>query len=432
MKKTLLLQTALVASAAVLLTDIASAQTKAEPIGVTVGGYMTRAFKVQDRDDTPAHRDRTSNTFGAPDAEIWFNIRAMLDNGLLVGGRVELEGATDSDQIDESYMFLERADIGRVEVGSTDRAASKMLYGAPSALPNIGTVDPAGNTNVINAPVGARTTGPLSKFAGIDDSEGINLYTSANRYFGSKAGKGLQFGFSYVPDGCQDYANSSGALGGSGTNTCAAGFGTTNDAGQLSKAYTFAANYLESFGPVDVALYAGYNRFNIEGTNGGTAANGSATIYQQSGLEGYAAGTTLTYNVGDGSTVQIGGAYKIEETGSKNPATGIGGDDRQVYSVGLKYLTNGTRPGSIGLGVDYSHSKTDQGNIAGVAVGGEDKFTWYSAGVSYQLASGILLFGGLGQYDFEDAVAAGTVVGVAQANNEAKATFGIVGARLDF
>src|SRR3546814_8654906 len=37
-----------------------------------------------------------------------------------------------------------------------------------------------------------------------NDKEHINVYTSSNRYFGSKVGKGLQLGFSYMPNACED------------------------------------------------------------------------------------------------------------------------------------------------------------------------------------------------------------------------------------
>ncbi len=108
MKSSLLLQTALVAAAGLMLADNAFAQVKAEPLGVTVGGYMTRTFKVQDRDKVTgsAQTDKSTATFGGPNAEIWFNLRAVLDNGLRVGGRVELEAASDGDQIDESYTLV--------------------------------------------------------------------------------------------------------------------------------------------------------------------------------------------------------------------------------------------------------------------------------------------------------------------------------------
>ena len=417
------------ATAGLFLADIASAQTKEVPIALTVGGYFSEVFKAADLKNGRTLNGRQSHGF-ATDAEIYFNIRGVLADGTTIGGRVELEGVTEGDQIDEAYMYVERADIGRTEIGSTDRAASKMLYGAPVAFPGYGTIDPVGAIAVTNAPTGARTTGNYSKFAGaIDDANGINLYTSANRYFGSKAGKGLQLGLSYVPDGCQDLTSVNSTASNAAPNQigCGTGFTTRNDAGQVSRAFTYAANYLESFGAFDVGVFGAYNRFDIEANNAGSLANGSATVLKSEGLEGWAVGTTVTYNIGDGSTVQVGGAWKFEETGVGS------NDERNVYTAGVRYLTNGTNPGSFGVGVDYAKTKADQGNIAGVAVSGEDEYTWYSLGVTYQIARGVLGFGGIGRYEYEDAIAAGTVVnGTTQLDNNAKANFALVGMRLDF
>lgn len=429
MKKTLLLQTALVATAGLFLADIASAQTKEVPISLTLGGYYTTVFKAADLENDRTLGNRQDHAFST-DAEIYFNFRGVLADGTVIGGRVELEGQTEGDQIDEAYMFIERSDIGRTEIGSTDRAASKMVFGAPTAIPGYGTVDPTGSIAITNAPTGARTSGNLTKFAGApDDANGINLYTSANRYFGSKAGKGLQLGFSYTPDGCQDFTSTNNtAVASAATQIgCGGGFTTRNDAGQVSRAFTYAANYVESFGALDVGVFGAYNHFDIEANSAGTAANGSATVFKSEGLAGWAFGTTLTYNLGDGSSVQAGGAWKKEEMG-------VGpNDERNVYTAGVRYLTNGVNPGSIGVGVDYALTKADQGNIAGTAVSGEDEYTWVSLGVTYQVARGILGFGGVGQYKYEDAIAAGTVVGgTAQADNDTKANFAIVGMRLDF
>lgn len=413
MRKTLLLQTALVAIATLSVADIAAAQTKAQPLGVSVGGYLAEVFKLRD-DDNDATTAGQRSVALSQDAEIYFNIRGVLDNGTVLGGRVELEAATDSDQIDERYLFIERGDIGRVELGSTDRASSKMVYGAPVAIPGYGTIDPTGSIAVNTAPAGARTSGNQIKFAGIDDAEGINLYTSANRYFGSKAGKGLQLGVSYTPDGCQDLTG------------CGGTFGSEANSGQFSEVYTFAANYLESFGPVDLALYGAYERFDIEANSTGSLTTGSATVGRGE-YDGYVFGTTLTYNVGGGASVQLGGAYKVEEMGVG------GGDERNVYSAGIRYLTNGTAPGSVGIGVDFAHTQADQGNIAGISVAGEDEYTWYSAGVTYQVAKGVLTFAGIGRYEYDDAVAAGSLVGgTVQANNDSEANFGVMGIRLDF
>src|SRR3546814_7936624 len=85
---------------------------------------MTRSFTVQDRGVQQV--DQPAATFASPDAEIWFNIRSVLDNGTVVGGRVELEGSTEGDQIDESYLFVEKHDIGRIEVGRSEEHTSEL------------------------------------------------------------------------------------------------------------------------------------------------------------------------------------------------------------------------------------------------------------------------------------------------------------------
>lgn len=419
------LYTALVGLSVFAIGDTAFAQVKAETPKITVGGYFAEVFKVQDRPNNPTQVDRNSTAL-ANDSEIWFNLRSVLDNGLIIGGRIELEGATDTDQIDEHYLTLERSDLGKVELGSTDRAPSKMIYGAPIAIPGYGTVDPSGAVAVTIAPAGARTGGNYSKFVG-DDAEGINLYTAADRYFGSKAGKGLMLGLSYVPDGCEDFSQATGAAaasvtGGSG-RSCGGGFGSTVNSGQFSNIYTLGANYVESFGAFDVGVYAGYIRYSIEAN---TTAGG-ATLFKQNGLQGYAFGGMVTYNIDGGAAIQVGGLYKNEETGSKNPATGLGGDKRDVYTAGARYLSDGIRTGSYSFGVDYARTKTDQGNAAGVVVNGRDSYTWVSAGASYQVGPGVLSYAGIGRYEYEDAVAP-----TAATNNDSKVNFGLIGLRVDF
>ena len=55
---------------------------------------------------------------------------------------------------------------------------------------------------------------------------------------------------------------------------------------------------------------------------------------------------------------------------------------------------------------------------------GEDQFTWYSLGLTYQVARGVLTFAGVGYYEYEDAED--------PAAGNSDATFGVAGIRLDF
>ncbi|MBP7670039.1 MAG: porin [Ferrovibrio sp.] len=409
-KKALLLQTALVAAAGVVLADSAFAQVKAEPLGVSVGGYMTRTFKLQDRDKQTgsAQTDKSAATFGGPNAEIWFNLRAVLDNGLRVGGRVELEAATDGDQIDESYLWFEN-DLGKIEIGSTDRVAAKMQYFSPNTtLPGQDNISTATSENAVFVVPAGNRAGPTQMWFSNNgnDAEGINIYTSSNRYFGSKAGKGLQLGYSYVPDGCQDYQNgafNNGTYNNTG-QTCDPGFGATTTAGQVHNQHTVAANYIESFGDLSVALSAGYVNTRIESL---AAANGGTPTKR---LDGWQAGGQLTYALGGGSTIGAGGGYKSEEVTATL--------DRRAWILGFLYTTNGSQPGSIGVGGDYWHAVGKETGFA------DDKADIYQLGVSYMLATGIKLYGGAGTYEFKD--------GNGVAANQSKANFGVLGVNLTF
>jgi len=432
MKKTLLLQTALVAAAGLFVADVASAQVKAEPISVTVGGYMNQAFKIQDKgtNANTAQQNEGNMVFGRPDTEIWFTVRAVLDNGLKVGGRVELEGATYGDQIDESYGWFEHDAYGRVEIGSTDRVSSKMNYFAPAAIPGIGTNSPN--------EVAATRINPQMWFRNHgNDTQGINVYTAANRYFGSKAGKGLMLGASYVPDGCEDdsvlgtNSTTSGSLS-NALSSCNQGSGSspfgTKTSGNLRDLYQFAANYIESFGAFDVALFGSYTSTNIE-QRGEGAAGVTGNTFQRgvNGLSGYAVGTTVTYNVGDGSSVQVGGGYRNEEVVNQRSTTATTANKigtESAWTAGVRYLTDGTRPGSVGVGVDYWKSTNVVGPNSTSNIAGSD-MEYYGLGLTYQLAAGILLYAGAGVVDYTDQVQT-------TSTGDYKQTFGVTGFRLDF
>jgi hypothetical protein len=436
MKKTLLLQTALVAAAGLFVADVASAQVKAEPISVSLGGYMNQAFKIQDKgtNANTAQQNEGDMVFGRPDTEIWFTIRAVMDNGLKIGGRVELEGATYGDQIDESYAWFEHDSYGRVDIGSTDRVSSKMNYFAPAAIPGIGTNSPNEVAATrINPQMWYRNNG--------NDSQGINVYTASNRYFGSKVGKGLMLGLSYVPDACEDDSvlgtvntgtngtttgNLSNALSSCNQGTGSSPFGTKTS-GNLRDLTQFAGNYIETFGPVDVALFASYTRTNIEqrGTSTTTGVTGNPFQPGVNGLSGYSLGTTLTYNVGDGSSVQLGGGFRSEEVAITRSTAGVVQIDReQAWTAGLRYLTNGVAPGSIGVGADWWTARNPVGPNTTSNIAGAD-MDFYSLGLTYQLAAGILLYTGVGVVDYTDA-------NTSTKTGDYKQTFGTAGFRLDF
>src|SRR3546814_20814614 len=63
------------------------------------------------------------------DTEIWFDGSTVLDNGIEFGVNVQLEGNSDSDQIDESFLTV-AGWFGKVIVGS-ENSAMYLLHVAP-------------------------------------------------------------------------------------------------------------------------------------------------------------------------------------------------------------------------------------------------------------------------------------------------------------
>src|SRR4030095_2287266 len=87
---------------------MANTAMAADGIKLGVGGFFREAYMVTFDDDSEGELGNERNTDGFfNDAEIHFTGSTVLDNGLEVGARVELEGEDDdSDQIDEAWVYF--------------------------------------------------------------------------------------------------------------------------------------------------------------------------------------------------------------------------------------------------------------------------------------------------------------------------------------
>ena len=117
-KKYLLGTTSLVA-ASVLAGGTALAEAK--PLNLSLSGFygFDAHFADEDQEGT---RDN-AGVVTAQDAEINFNMRGEMDNGLKIGGRIELEASNGGDQIDQHWLTLE-AGWGRIDVGAITLAVT--------------------------------------------------------------------------------------------------------------------------------------------------------------------------------------------------------------------------------------------------------------------------------------------------------------------
>ena len=170
-----------------------------EPIKLTVGGFFRSAYMIvvddNDRNEhfhkiEPGYDKNTDGFFS--DAEIHFKGRTVLDNGLEVGARVELEGESESDeggdQIDEAWVYF-AGGFGEIRIGSEDEALALACILPPGGTANFSAFSPN--------QWGANAFSPVSNSActGIDnrsDAQKI-LYISPVLY-------GFQLTASYTPD----------------------------------------------------------------------------------------------------------------------------------------------------------------------------------------------------------------------------------------
>jgi predicted porin len=160
----------------------------AEPIRLSLGGSFNAAYMAVLDDDGEGRPGNERNTDGFfQDAEIRFSGSTALDNGLEVGARVELEGETDEDQIDESWIHFSGG-FGEVRIGAFDEALGEMCVIPPGGTENFSAFSPN--------QWGANTLTTNSVCTGVDDEGSARKIAYFSPAFG-----GFQLGLSYTPSG---------------------------------------------------------------------------------------------------------------------------------------------------------------------------------------------------------------------------------------
>jgi len=126
MKKLLVASTALVAFAAVN-----SAQA-ADPIKLSVGGYMNQYVGYVDQDDDGGQNFAEVNINS--ETELYFRGSTTLDNGLTVSVNIDRYADRDDSSGDDVFLQVSSDSMGRLRVGQTKGAA----YGLSHVAPNVG------------------------------------------------------------------------------------------------------------------------------------------------------------------------------------------------------------------------------------------------------------------------------------------------------
>ncbi|MBO6824936.1 MAG: porin [Sneathiella sp.] len=330
MKKVILGTTALVAASALT----AGSASAAEKIKLDVGGYLQTSFVVADYD---TDNDQLPTDL-RHEGEVHFTGETTLDNGLTFGVNIQLEAYTASDQIDETFIYVE-GNFGRINVGSENSADYLMHYGSPAPVPAWTLNDP-------NAEAGGFET-PATVSKQVSDADKITYFTP--RF------SGFQFGVSYTPDG--DKETTSGTV-----------YAPIAVEGTADEAYSLGANYTGDFDGVSLAASLGYQLLTRSGALEDTdEISAGVTV----GLAGF----------------EVGAAYKFTDN-----EDGANDDERQDWNIGVTY---GQGPWKVG--VQYAGINRDgdtanyDGDLAAFVVGGQ-----------YILGPGVTAFGGVQYWDGED------------------------------
>ena len=227
MRKTLLATTALAAAGAFAAGPVLAADM-ADKLTVGVGGYMEQWIGVSSLDNHPKGHDGGVSQYS--DSEIFFKGSLEADNGLKFSVKVELEGNTHADVIDESQATVSGS-FGQFVIGSEDDPATLMHYGNKDVGVGLNCGDPGFLNGLMGCArsggVGLGTSGHLIG----GDSQKVAYYTPRM--------EGVQFGISYSPESVEDSG---------------AGAPIHND----HEAVSLGLNYMGGIGDVSIALSAGY------------------------------------------------------------------------------------------------------------------------------------------------------------------------------
>ncbi|MDD9798039.1 MAG: porin, partial [Alphaproteobacteria bacterium] len=191
---------------------------KAETDSLSISGYYNTVLYAMESDTLPS----ANKTQILEDAEIIFNGKKTLDNGIEVGLQVQLEATNQRDQIDEHYIYLQ-TDWGKLIIGAENSAAYLLQVHAPNI---VGWQTHDNNFN---------TWSSVSNFT----KPQHNLDGDANKisYFTPRI-NGLQFAFGYAPD-----------------NSKATGFGATIQTNRMgAEVFSYGMNYETKLGDTHIAV----------------------------------------------------------------------------------------------------------------------------------------------------------------------------------
>ena len=257
MRKTLLATTVLVAGGTFAVGPVMAA----DMLSVGVGGYMEQWVGISDLDNAGGNGGISQWT----DSEIFFRGKLEADNGLTFSVKVELEGNTSGDQIDESQMTI-GGTFGQIVLGSEDHPAALMHSGTQDVGVGYCGDGPGWVGATGCAREGGIGLGTNGWIVGGDDQK-IGYYTPRMN--------GMQFGAAYIPDANTEDGNR---------------LATDND----QDGWSVGLNYKGDMGDANVAVSFGHYQRGQVGAHTlhaltaaeYAAANEAIAVYQEAVADG--------------------------------------------------------------------------------------------------------------------------------------------------
>jgi len=353
MKKLLVASTALVAFAAV------NTAQAADPIKISVGGYMNQfvGYTDQDEDGQEDYAEVNINS----ETELYFRGSTKLDNGLTVGVNIDRYSDRNDTGGDDVFLEVSSDSLGKLRIGQTKGAAYALSHAAPSAGLGVNDGD---IEDWISIPGATVQSNSYTNATGVNFNQTMTANESNDGqklvYWTPNLG-GFQAGFSYGLD-----INSTAIeapVNNGGGNT---GADTEWDAGVA---------YNGDFGGVSFGADVTYQKT----MNGGTTGT---TVQDESGVRGGLSVGVAGFTIG-GSYIDIDNQGNVKNV------------DASGWDLGVKYAT-----GPYAVSVTYMSLKEEDGAGAGAQ---DDTTKMWAVGGSYDLGAGVTLVGSVFGAEYDDA-----------------------------
>lgn len=366
----------------------------AERIKLGLSGYFQQFAVITDQSyrvrPTAAAADshqKTQMVDNKHNAEICVIGQTTLDSGLTIGVNVQIEAFTESDTIDESYLFVQSPTMGQLIIGDENNAGYLLHVTAPDGGVSLDSGDLC-NIRAWEMGTATQAAGYGGLGANIFDSPTcttnlrINDNDSGKFTYISPRFAGFQAGISYIP-----------TLESGGDNNSALTKIGTGDNGRnsgLKNGVAGGLNYTETFG--DVGVQASGGAMWAESFSGGANGNNSNLIAYNAGLQLSFGG----FSFGGGWILVPQGQRGVVTAAQSGTTGAVAGSP--IRSNGTSWTAGAAYEfGPYKIGVDYMRGENNK-----TTAGGLDRLEQGIVSGTYTLGPGIRLVGGVFYYDWEE------------------------------